>query len=207
MNKVLFSKYFRKIKYAIFIPKRVTTNPGDSTAMTSDLFPIMRGVGWNTYFELLDLPSLIRGNYLVGKNHSATFYFFDELGNELGNTSISSRESPRYTLNINKIIMEKFPNAATFSVFHQGIDLPYEFSNSLAAERGYTGYHYSNLPAKGYIHGNLDAIALTSKGLRLIGNQGLISRKFNLQHLLRGKAKYILVFTNPTPKKTRYSPR
>jgi hypothetical protein len=61
--KTFWIRLFRKAKYLVFIPRKVTRRPADARSLVSDLFPIMAGGNWSTEFELLDLPSLIRGSY------------------------------------------------------------------------------------------------------------------------------------------------
>ena len=198
--KTVWAKLLRKAKYVVFIPRKVTRRPADASSLVSDLFPIMAGENWATEFELLDLPSLIRGSYDKTTDHEAEFYFFDENGNLLGKQLINAGSTPRFTVDISALVSDTFPGATTFSVFHRNISIPNEMRTSLAAERGYTGYRMGQLPAKGYVHGNLDSIALSSDGLHNIGNQGVLSRYYNLQHLLRGQAEYIFALTNPTSK-------
>jgi hypothetical protein len=202
-QKTVWMKLLRKAKYLVFIPRKVTRRPADASSLVSDLFPIMTGGNWSTEFELLDLPSLIKGSYDKTTDHEAEFYFFDENGNLLGKQLINAGTTPRFTLDISALVSDTFPDAATFAVFHKNISIPNEMGTSLAAERGYTGYRIRQLPAKGYVHGNLDAIALSSDGLHNIGNQGVLNRYYNLQHLLRGQAEYIFAITNPTSKKVK----
>ncbi len=202
-RKTVWMKLLRKAKYLIFIPRKVTRRPADPGSLVSDLFPIMAGDNWSTEFELLDLPSLIRGSYDKTTDHEAEFYFFDKNGNLLGKQLINAGSTSRFTLDITALISDTFSGAATFAVFHKDVSIPNEMGTSLAAERGYTGYRLEQLPAKGYVHGNLDSIALTSDGLQNIGNKGVLNRYYNLQHLLRGEAEYIFALTNPTSKKVK----
>ena len=83
-QKTVWMKLLRKAKYLVFIPRKVTRRPADASSLVSDLFPIMTGGNWSTEFELLDLPSLIKGSYDKTTDHEAEFYFFDENGNLLG---------------------------------------------------------------------------------------------------------------------------
>ena len=201
--KTFWIRLFRKAKYLVFIPRKVTRRPADARSLVSDLFPIMAGGNWSTEFELLDLPSLIRGSYDKTTDHEAEFYFFDKNGSFLGKQLINAGSNPRFNVDLTALISDTFPGAATFAVFHKDIAIPNEMGTSLVAERGYTGYRLGQLPAKGYVHGNLDSIALTSDGLQNIGNQGILNRYYNLQHLLRGEAEYIFALTNPTSKKVK----
>jgi hypothetical protein len=79
-------------------------------------------------------------------------------------------------------------------------------AGSFLAERGYSGYGYQNLGVKGYVHGNLDAVALIKGEVLPLGNSGLIPRFYTVQHCLRGPARYEFVFTNPTAKKIKIIP-
>ena len=89
-----------------------------------------------------------------------------------------------------------------FAVFHQNNSSWVDDQNSFLAERGYIGYSNKRMgPIKSYVHGNLDAIALSSMGkLQLLGNTSFFSKKYNLQHILDKNFDYELFFVNPTLK-------
>ena len=82
------------------------------------------------------------------------------------------------------------------------------FKDSFLAERGYIGYANSRLgPIKGYVHGNLDAIA-RSDSLRkdlLLGNYSFFKKEYRLQHSLEPGNKYELYLVNPTLTKQRFN--
>jgi hypothetical protein len=59
---------------------------------------------------------------------------------------------------------------------------------------------------KGYVHGNLDAVALSKGRIEPLGHAGLISRFYTVQHCLTGPSKYDFVFTNPTGRKVKITP-
>ena len=52
----------RKLKFGVFIPRKITLRPKNSKAVISDLFPIKNDLDWKTEFELLNVPGLINGN-------------------------------------------------------------------------------------------------------------------------------------------------
>lgn len=67
------------------------------------------------------------------------------------------------------------------------------------------GYEYKNLGTKSYVHGNLDAVALSTNGVEALGFSGVFIRNYTVQHLLTGDAKYEFAFTNPTKKSQKIS--
>lgn len=191
--------FLRTIRHLMFLPRGLATNPNDSSATTSDLFPIRNNDSWTTQFELLNVRGLIQG-YSAGISEEVQFYFFSSNGEILGKQNVSIGANSR-----NSIPMppktETFKSAASFAVFHSpvaGADL----KGSILAERGYSGYGFDNKGLKGYVHGNLDALALKSDGqLMCLGNKGLISRRYLVQHVLRGPALYEFFITNPAKHK------
>ena len=84
------------------------------------------------------------------------------------------------------------------------------YGEALRPGKGYRradgGYEYKNLGVKGYVHGNLDAVALIKGKVKPLGNSGFISRFYTVQHCLTGPAQYEFVFTNPTSRKIKIIP-
>lgn len=197
----------RKLKLILFIGKSLTKAPSDKSAVISDLFPIKQDVNWNTEFELLNVAGLINGDNNQKEGYSAKMYFFDVKGRTLGSQEIKMENVGRKTLRLADYVSSNFKGAATFSIFHPSIVGKIEMAGSYLAERGYCGYEYNNLGVKGYVHGNLDAVALVGNKVKAVGNSGLISRYYTVQHCLRGPAKYEFVFTNPTSRKVKITPR
>jgi hypothetical protein len=87
--------------------------------------------------------------------------------------------------------------ARTFAVFHKIENNSINLDGSFMAERGYTGYKLNNLPVKGYVHGNLDAIALAKNKIQKLGNYGFPKKVYRVQHLLTGPAEYEFVKIQP----------
>jgi len=189
----------RKLKFGVFIPRKITLRPKNSKAIISDLFPIRNDVDWKTEFELLNVPGLIKGNNNnTNINHSVTLYFFDDNGNLLGNKHFVMNSAGRQTIKLSEILNSGLSSSKTFALFHNYEENILLSDGSFLAERGYTGYEYKNSGVKGYVHGNLDAVALSDSQVTPLGNSGLIPRTYTVQHQLLGPAKYDFVFTNPT---------
>lgn len=85
-------EFKRKVKYVIFIPRKVTRKPANEASVISDLFLIRAGREWQTFFEVLNIPALINGRYSTESKHDILFIFFDQNGVEVGRKSITSPE-------------------------------------------------------------------------------------------------------------------
>lgn len=193
----------RKLKYAIFIPRKVTRTPRNSASVISDLFLIRTGGRWQTFFEVLNIPALLNGKYSTELNHNILFVFFDQNGFEVARRSIPSPEDARHTLELGTHFHSEIEKAATFSVFHSEFLLEDELNGSFLAERGYAGYQRSDLPIRGYVHGNLDSMAFNEGEMQLLGNAGFLRRSYQVQHPLKGEATYELFLTNPSSSKVK----
>ena len=200
------TKIKRRAKLFMFINKNLTKIPLENTAVISDLFPIKKGDDWHTEFELLNVSGLIMGDNNESKPYVVNFYFFGSTGNLLGNRSVTVENIGRKTIKLSELMIGEIKEAATFSVFHPPIYDKTDMAGSFLAERGYTGYEYQNLGVKGYVHGNLDAVALVRGEVQPLGNSGSIPRFYTVQHCLRGPAKYEFVFTNPTSEQMKITP-
>jgi hypothetical protein len=198
------SKVRRKIKFGVYIPLKVFKRPRNRNSVTSDLFPIRNDENWSTEFEFLNLPGLIRGN--ISSKHKAKLVFFNKNGNELGRRDVEIDSVGRKTLDLNEYLKDDLQESATFSVFHETSGTESDLSGSYMAERGYAGYKFRNIPVKGYVHGNLDAVSYSSGAIQKLGNLGFPRKTYFVQHLLTGPAKYDFVFTNPTSKKVTINP-
>jgi hypothetical protein len=95
-----------------------------------------------------------------------------------------------------------------FAIFHPQKKYWIRQHDSFLAERGYIGYANSRLGAiKGYVHGNLDAIA-RSDSIRtdlLLGNYSFFKKEYRLQHSLEPGNNYELFLVNPTSTKQRFN--
>lgn len=200
------TKAKRRFKFALFIGKKLTKTPADKSAVISDLFPIKQDFNWNTEFELLNVAGLISGENNQREDYSVVMHFFSGSGEHLGLKIITMGDVGRKTIKFTDLLSTEFKEAKTFSVFHPTLSSNLDMSGSYLAERGYCGYEYQNLGVKGYVHGNLDAVAFVNNEIKPLGNSGIISRYYTVQHCLKGPAKYEFVFTNPTTRKIKIRP-
>jgi hypothetical protein len=204
MSINILSKVRRKIKFGINIPFKVFKKPKDKNAVTSDLFPIRNDENWSTEFEFLNLPGLIRGD--ISSNHKAKIVFFNKDGVELGRRDIEISGLGRKTVNLRDFMKDGLEESSAFSVFHERSGTEADLGGSFMAERGYAGYKFRNVPVKGYVHGNLDAVSYSSGAIQKLGNFGFPRKTYFVQHLLTGPSEYSFVITNPTSKKIKIEP-
>jgi hypothetical protein len=194
-----------RIKYKIFVYKNLTSNPGSPDYVVSDLFAIRDQTGWQTYFELLNINSLLKADFSNDdKSESvAIMYFYDSDGIFLGAKDIGLHNVARQSIHINPFLKSNLSKAALFAVFHK---VPLDstmLGESLIAERGYVGYEFNSNGARSYVHGNHDAIASNGVKTQLIGNYGFRSRYYYVQHPLDCSAKYDFIFVNTSSKEQK----
>lgn len=175
------------------LPKRPRT-------VISDLFPFRVDGSWETHFELLNVPSLIDPARVAQSSYVATFHFFDETGQPVHRWQTESQGMRRRTISINEV-MRGVPSSGrgTFACFHEAFLPQLETRQSFLTERGYTGYANTALSkVRGYVHGNLDAIACDDAGrLTCLGKSfRLGSGEYRLQHQLEGPAIYEFCVVN-----------
>jgi hypothetical protein len=187
----------RKAKYAVFIPKRITKTPKIPGSVISDLFCMRFDSDWKTYFELLNIEGLILGDNSSNLKTHAEFVFFDSSGNKIGSKSVEVGKFGRQTVPLDETFLSNIKDASSFSVFHKTTDHQLDLQGSYLAERGYTGYKKIDSAIRGYVHGNLDAVAQSDQGIEMLGNQGILRRAYQVQHPLRGPARYEFFLTNP----------
>jgi hypothetical protein len=197
-RKINMRKILTKFRYGIFIPRKITKRPNKIDSVISDLFPVRTNDMWTTFFESINVPGLINGDNSEAAISEAAFFFFDNKGKKIGNVVSKVGVTSRQTIKLDQDFFPEIEKASTFAVFHQNFNLDVPLSGSYLAERGYIGIQRKDVDFRGYVHGNLDAIAYSEGKLKLLGNSGIIPRIYQVQHPLRGKAKYDFILTNPT---------
>lgn len=198
MNK---KELLRKAKYAIWIPRKITRNPKVKGSVISDLFPLRSDSQWQTHFELLNVAGLISGDNVLTQEKLARFIFFDGEGEKLAEKLITFPSSGRKTVFLNSELDPSISSrASSFAVFHESQSDGLDIGESFLAERGYTGYSLSNSAIRGYVHGNFDSLSYKDGKIKAIGNKGLLTRFYTVQHPLRGPAIYEFFLSNPTPR-------
>jgi hypothetical protein len=194
-----------RVNRKLFITSSFTKIPCNSSATISDLFIYRSGPEWNVEFELLDVESLILGNFISQENRYAEFYFFSSSGSLISKITQKLSATPRTTIMLSELVATLSEIPATFAISHPQDRFAKINSDSMIAERGYTGYEYINLGVKGYVHGNLDAVALFQNQVEPLGNFGMLKRKYTVQHALSGPAIYEFGLVNPTMRKQKFN--
>ena len=162
----------------------------------SDLFVWRSSSEWQTYFELIDVPSLFEDFSI---SQCVTIIFFDANGIQILEHRVFLQANRKLTLNISSMISQAMGEIGTFAIFHLTTPLVVTNSGSFLAERGYVSYRYRDAPLRAFVHGNLDAISLKEDGgLQLLGGTSFIRRQYNLQHELQPRIVYEFGLVNPT---------
>lgn len=177
--------------------------PDNQNSAVSDLFPFRINNGWETHFELLNLPTLINPLEQQSISYQVKFVFFDELGRYIHEWVTEETGCFRRTICLNDLLKGKSGSGyGTFACFHENYLSNLISQGAFLAERGYTGYLNSSISkVKGYVHGNLDAIAKSEDDkLVCLGRSHINKHEFRLQHQLNGPATYELGFVNTSKK-------
>jgi hypothetical protein len=126
--------------------------------------------------------------------------FFDEAGKLFYEWIKEEKSCLRQTIILNEIITDKSNSGfGTFACFHENYLPRLQEQGGFLAERGYVGYSNQAISKmKGYVHGNLDALALNSNGTILCLGKSFRfnNNEYRLQHLLEGPATYEMGFVN-----------
>ncbi len=186
----------------IFLRNQVTLVkiPYSKQSVISDLFPFKIHNGWETHFELLNIPILIDPESQANNNYNVKFMFFDENGKLFFEWVKQEKGCIRQTILLNEILKDKSKTGVgTFACFHENYLTSLQKQGGFLAERGYTGYsNHKFSKMKGYVHGNLDSLALNYSGKILcLGKRFRFkNNEYRLQHCLEGPAIYEMGFVN-----------
>lgn len=181
----------------------LTRLPASATSPISDLFVWRSSDEWQTFFELIDIPSLFED---YAGERDATLIFFSIDGRRIFEHKVRLQVHCRQTLDISALVGRAHGASGTFAVFHTTTPSSITKLGSFLAERGYVSYCYLGAPLRAYVHGNLDAISLGADGkLQLLGGVGLLRREYNLQHEMPPGVMYEFAMVNPTPTAQRCS--
>lgn len=176
--------------------------PHQKKSVISDLFSFRITNGWETHFELLNVPALIDPKQQASSSYLVKFLFFDELGKLIHEWEKENSGFLRQSIKLNDILAGKSVSGyGTFACFHKSYIPHLIEQGGFLAERGYTGYRNSNISkVKGYVHGNLDALAMNEHGELLCLGKSFRFQKheYRLQHQLEGPATYELGIVNTT---------
>ena len=182
-----------------FLSEGLTRVPSVNVSVVSDLFVWRKSDEWKTFFELLNINNLVNADYQGSEGDSATFVFYDEKGIEIGSDKRTIKQG-RQTIDVGALLPKGYNGWGTYACFHDQISPSITESGSFIAERGYSGYEWKDIGARGYVHGNLDAIAKSEKGIEMLGTSWKKKLLYNVQHELIGPATYEFALVNPTRK-------
>lgn len=193
----MIAQKIQRFRRAIWTWRQPLTRlPALASAPISDLFVWRSSDEWQTFFELIDIPSLFEDGQ--GPQH-VTLIFFDGTGRRVSEQRVNLQANCRQTLDVSSMVGRTHGEVGTFAVFHSTTPSDITKLGSFLAERGYVSYRYHGAPLRAYVHGNLDAIALGADGgLQLLGGSSFLSREYSLQHELQQGVVYELGMVNPT---------
>lgn len=191
----------------LFSYKAVTiTKIPPPDAVISDLFVLRVEDGWETIFECLQFETLLNPSKKVNIK-DIIFSFYTNKGQLITERKVILPKEIKTTINVNQLVEDlTLKEDGLFAIFHPQKKNWIRHYDSFLAERGYIGYANSRLGAiKGYVHGNLDAIARSDyirKDL-LLGNYSFFNKEYRLQHSFEPGNSYELYLVNPTSTKQR----
>ena len=123
--------------------------PTFSSSLVSDLFIWRSSPEWETFFELIDIPSLFEDQNGLGY---VTVIFFNTNGMQVLEKKIWLYPNRRRILNVSFLIGREYGEIGTFAVFHSSTPKVISNLDAFLAERGYVNYCYRNSPLKSYCH-------------------------------------------------------
>lgn len=180
----------------------LTVRPRRSNEPVSDLFVWRSSADWQTFFELIDIPSLFED---ADTSRYVDIVFFNTNGRKVLDHRIALDANKRQTLNVSSIIGQSFGELGTFAVLHETTPRDITGMDAHLAERGYVSYCYRNAPLKAYVHGNLDAISKGEDGvLQWLGGIGFLRREYHLQHKIELGVMYEFGLVNPSAQRQEF---
>lgn len=112
----------------------LTRIPAGVDSPISDLFVWRSSEYWQTFFELIDIPSLFEDSQSPGQ---VTLIFFDGTGHHIREEHFNMKPNCRQTLDISALVGRKHGESGTFAVFHSKTPPAVTKLGSFLAERGY----------------------------------------------------------------------
>ena len=194
MRSRFYGRALEYFKYSL--EPRLTKIPPKGCSV-SDIFIWRNDEDWKTYFDLMNVAFLIQ----PFKSHRsrAILRFYNSQGDEIHKHLHEFNESPLDFLDLSQILRGIAFTFGTFTVSHLFALSDIELGDAFIAERGYVSYLYKNSNIRGYVHGNLDAIAYDKKGKpKFLMGTSLYNRSFNLQYEFDHENTYQIALVNPS---------
>ena len=203
IKKKIPARFLELVSYKAVTITKIPRNG----SIISDLFILRMEDKWETHFELLQLDSLFNpGNEVV--QNEVIFSFYSKEGEFLGEKKVVIPAKIKNTIIVNHVARDiDVSEDCLFAIFHSQKKQWINKFDSFIAERGYIGYENVNKGCiKGFVHGNLDAIARKTKKKKdqLLGNYSFFKKKYHLQHSLNGEYIYELYLVNPSSSKQTF---
>ena len=200
--KYLIKRHISPRYLEVFSHKAVliTKIPKEESTI-SDLFVLRIEQNWETSFECLQLNNLINPENKI-KRMKVVFFFFSKKGRHLGEYKFILPKKIKTTISVGNLAKKiKKKKDSLFAVYHPKINFGSTNYKSYLTERGYIGYGNLNKGSiKGFVHGNLDAIAKSKKSnkYQLLGNYSFFKKKYILQYSLNPNFVYEFYLVNST---------
>lgn len=174
-----------------------TKFPLSNHDVVSDLFPLRIENGWNSYFELLNIPKLINPLSKKTNINKVNFIFFNSDGIKINTYSTELKDELKTTIDLKKLCkLLNIKSDGTFAVFHS--TNKFISKRSHLSDRGYVGYENKKCgPIKGYVHGNYDAISYGKK-FKFLGVTSFRNKNYNIQYNFDDEFTYELLWVNPS---------
>lgn len=176
----------------------LTKRPPSSCYGVSDLFA-WRKDSFATRFELIDIDSLLLSDKRQISSRKGLLCLFRPDGILLSQHMFTYPAFSRKLLDINSYLGPNDPQFGTFALFNISNVGFYPITGSIRTDRGYTFYSYNNSELSVSVHGNLDAVALSSS-FNVIPLSSLypVCTSLNIQYLFAPNSRYDLFFANPS---------
>lgn len=174
--------------------------PMSRSATVSDLFPWRVGGGWNTRFDLMNMPSLVSPHCAAPDR--VTLIAFDAGGAEA--RRFEQTLEPFETARLE--FTRGFPDLeghGAFACFHDSAALDtLPESRSWLAERGYVAYRREQDPLWAYVHGNAHALAAAPADRHPVSVATQTSRlhRYRPQAPFDDCDSFAVIFVNPLPR-------
>lgn len=175
----------------------ITSRHSDSLPI-SDLFPWRVSREFDTCFQAHDIRSLF---YPSSKNTASTSLFvaFNPMGIEILRKYINVQSLIKTPLSLSSLFRSSSFEYGTFSIFHDSNPQVFDGHSLVLSERGYLYFTGRESTFSHYVHGNFDAITLSSAGIPTpLGGLSFLPRFYNFQYIFDPAFVYDLFFVNPT---------
>jgi len=191
-----------KLKKAVWtFGQPLTKQPRSKVSIISDLFFWRNSDEWKTYFELLNIPAIIGADEKY-RSENVELIFYNKYGKQILEQQIRLEGIGRNTVDLGRYLSSIAESYGTVAIFHSHTPPIVTEFGSYVTERGYISYRYNSMPIRGFVHGNMDAIAsLGNEEYQLLGGRSFLSRKYNLQYQLLGPSRYEIGIVNSSAKK------